>query len=50
MYRTPIAIAVTESPGMPSTKAGIQAPANEAELAALASATHSVEPRPYVSG
>ena len=43
-------MAVTESPGMPKTIAGIQAPASEAELAAQASAMQSVDPRPYNSG
>src|SRR3546814_9463532 len=37
MNITPMAIAVIESPGMPNTSAGIQAPPSAALLAALAS-------------
>ena len=41
MYRTPIAMAVIESPGMPNTSAGIQAPESALLLAAPLSTTPS---------
>ena len=47
---TPMTIAVTESPGMPKTRAGTHAPASAALFAQLASETPSIEPVPYSSG
>ena len=46
----PRTMAVIESPGIPSVKAGTHAPASAELLAAPASATPSSEPRPYSSG
>ncbi len=43
-------IAVIESPGMPKTSAGIQAPASAALLAELASTMPSTCPVPNFSG
>ena len=50
MYSTPIAIAVIESPGMPKTSAGIQAPASALLLAAPDSTSPSGWPVPNFSG
>ena len=50
MYRTPITMAVMESPGMPNTKAGIQAPAKALLLAAPDSTMPSTWPVPNFSG
>ena len=47
---TPITIAVIESPGIPKTSAGIQAPARAALFEVVASAMPSIEPLPYSSG
>ena len=49
-YKTPMAMAVIESPGMPNTIAGIQAPANEELLAAPDSTMPSTWPVPNFSG
>ena len=49
-YKTPIAIAVMESPGIPKTIAGIQAPANDELLAAPDSTMPSTWPVPNFSG
>src|SRR6218665_2171069 len=50
MYSTPITMAVIESPGMPNTSAGIQAPASAELLAAPASTIPSGWPVPNFSG
>ena len=49
-YSTPIAIAVIESPGMPNTSAGTQAPASAELLAAPDSMMPSTWPVPNFSG
>ena len=49
MYRTPITIAI-ESPGMPKTSAGIQAPARALLLAEPDSTMPSTWPVPNFSG
>src|SRR5213076_2223780 len=50
MYRTPITIAVIESPGMPNTSAGIQAPASALLFEAPASMMPSTWPVPNFCG
>ena len=50
MYSTPITIAVMESPGMPNTSAGIQAPARALLLAEPLSTMPSTWPVPNFSG
>src|SRR6218665_752033 len=50
MYSTPITMAVIESPGMPNTSAGIQAPARAELLAAPASTIPSGWAGPNLSG
>src|SRR5512139_3533674 len=50
MYRTPITMAVIESPGMPNTSAGIHAPASALLFADPASTTPSRCPVPNFSG
>src|SRR6188508_2443443 len=50
MYSTPITIAVIESPGMPNTSAGIQAPASALLLAEPDSTMPSTCPVPNFSG
>ena len=47
MSRTPMTIAVTESPGIPRINAGIQAPARAALFAVVASAIPSMDSCPY---
>src|SRR5467141_3294160 len=49
-YSTPIAIAVIESPGMPNTSAGIQAPASALLFEAPASMMPSTWPVPNFGG
>src|SRR6266516_692109 len=50
MYSTPMTIAVIESPGMPNTSAGIQAPASALLLAEPDSTIPSTCPVPNFSG
>src|SRR4030095_9593974 len=50
MYSTPITMAVIESPGMPNTSAGIQAPASALLLAEPDSTMPSPWPVPNFSG
>jgi hypothetical protein len=50
MYRTPITMAVIESPGMPKTSAGIHAPAIALLFAAPLSMMPSTCPVPNFSG
>ena len=50
MYSTPMTIAVIESPGMPNTSAGIQAPASALLLAEPDSTMPSTCPVPNFSG
>ena len=50
MYSTPMTIAVIESPGMPNTSAGTQAPASPALFAVPASTSPSTCPVPNVAG
>ena len=50
MYSTPMTMAVMESPGMPNTSAGIQAPARAELLAAPDSTMPSTCPVPNFSG
>ncbi len=50
MVSTPMTSAVTESPGIPKTRAGTHAPASAELFAAVESAIASREPLPYSSG
>ena len=50
MVSTPMTSAVTESPGIPKTRAGTQAPASAELFAAVESAIASRDPLPYSSG